>query len=167
MTSWDDFDVSTFGAGTERMRATITYEGMTPQKVFDVVGDPEKITDWMLLAEDVRVHPAKPGQDPTFNVVFAFFGDVYEEVLHWDPPHRYVYLAQGPEFPIKDYIGRIEVHESEPGRGEMIWAFYYDEIEGASYERLIPLMLPPIIEASVELLAPMIGGTAVHFVSTM
>ena len=44
---------------------------------------------------------------------------------------------------------------------------YYDEIEGDAYERLIPLMLPPIIEASVELLAPMIGGTTVHFTSTM
>jgi hypothetical protein len=99
--------------------------------------------------------------------VFAFFGDVYEEVLHWDPPHRYVYLAQGPDFPIKDYIGRIEVHESEPGSGEMVWAFYYDEIEGVAYERLIPLMLPPIIEASAKLLAPMIGGTDIQFTSTM
>ena len=165
--SWDDFDVTPHTTATERMRATITYEGLTPGQVFEVVGDPDRITDWMLLAEDVRIHPAEPGQDPTFNVVFAFFGDVYEEVLHWDPPARYVYLAQGPQFPIKDYIGRIEVHETGPGRGEMIWAFYYDRIEPQVYEPLIPLMLPPIIEASVERLAPLIGGTKVRFESFM
>ncbi len=49
----------------------------------------------------------------------------------------------------------------------MVWAFYYGEIEGVAYERLIPLMLPPIIKASVELLAPMIGGTDIQFTSTM
>jgi uncharacterized protein YndB with AHSA1/START domain len=112
VTSRDVFDTGAYEARTERMPATITYSGMTPEKVFDVVGDPEKITDWMLLAEDVRVHPAEPGQDPTINVVFAFFGDVYEEVLHWDPPHRNVYLAQGPASPalvpafVRRYSGR-------------------------------------------------------------
>ena len=45
MISWDDFDAGAYGAGTERMRATIAYEGLTPEQVFDVVGDPEKITD--------------------------------------------------------------------------------------------------------------------------
>jgi len=163
MTSWDSFDMAPFTTAPQRMKATIAFEGKTPEQVFGIMGDPERITEWFLLAKEVRIHPAVEGQDPTFNVVFTFFGDVFEEVLHWDPPNRYVYLAEGPEFPIKGYIGRIEIKETGPTSGIMRWSFHYDTIEGEEFQRIVPVFLPPVIEASLQRLAPLIGGTAVEF----
>ena len=167
MSGWDDFDITPYTSAPERMRATIPFEGMTGDEVFGVVGDPDRIADWFLLAKEVRIHPARDGEDPTFDVVFTFFGEVYEEVLLWDPPHRYVYLAQGPEFPIKDYIGRIEVEETGPASGIMRWSFHYDQIEGGEFQRIIPVMLPPVIEASLQRLSPLIGGTGFEFENRM
>ena len=167
MTSWNDFDITPYTTAPERMRATIPFRGMTADEVFAVMGDPERITEWFLLAKEVRVHPAEEGEDPSFDVVFTFFGEVNEEVLLWDPPQRYVYLARGPEFPIRDYIGRIEVEETGPETGIMRWSFHYDVIEGQEFRRIIPVMLPPVIGASLRRLAPLIGGTSFEFASRM
>jgi hypothetical protein len=167
MTNWDSFDMAPYTTAPERMKATIPFTGMSAAEVFDVMGDPERITDWFLLAKEVRIHPTESGEDPSFNVVFTFFGDVYEEVLLWNPPHRYVYLAQGPDFPIRDYVARIEVEETAPQRGVLRWAFHYDIIEGEHFERIMPVILPPIIEESLRRLAPLIGGTKVEMVTAM
>ena len=167
MTTWEDFDMVPFTSAPERMKATIPFEGTTPEQVFEIMGDPERVTDWFLLAKEIRIHPAEPGQDLTFNVVFTFFGDVYEEVLHWDPPRRYVYLADGPDFPIKGYIGRIEIEATAPDAGVMRWSFHFDDIEGDEFQRIIPVFLPPVIEESLRRLAPLIGGTSVAFESSI
>ena len=167
MTTWEDFDMVPFTSAPERMKATIPFEGTTPEQVFEIMGDPERVTDWFLLAKEIRTHPAEPGQDLTFNVVFTFFGDVYEEVLLWDPPRRYVYVAKGPNFPIRDYVARIEVEETGDRGGVVRWAFHYDTIDGEEFERIIPVMLPPIIEESLRRLAPLIGGSDVEMVTAM
>lgn len=90
-------------------------------------------------------------------MVFTFFGDVYEEVLHWDPPHRYVYLARGDDFPVKDYIAQIEVFEMADYKGIMRWNVYCDVIEGDHFQKILPVMLPAINEASIHALAPLIA----------
>lgn len=167
MQDWESFDMTPYTPATERMKATIPFTGMNAAEVFDVMGDPERITDWFLLAKEVRVHPAEPGEEASFNVVFTFFGDVYEEVLLWDPPYRYVYVAKGPDFPIRDYVARIEVEETGDRAGVVRWAFHYDVIEGEAFERIIPVMLPPIIEESLRRLAPLIGGSDVEMVTSM
>ena len=153
-----NFDISEFTSATLRMSASIDYEGKSPEEVFEIMGDPKMIPEWYLLAKEVRMHEVKDGEEASFNVVFTFFGDVYEEVLHWDPPHRYVYLAKGDDFPIKDYVAEICVQESTPGNGRMTWNVYCDVIEGEHYQRIIPVMLPPINEASMKKLAELIGG---------
>ncbi len=159
MTTTSEFDISAYTEAPLRMEARIRFEGKTPQQVFEILGDPAKIPEWYLLAKEIRMHPPADGGEASFNVVFTFFGDVYEEVLHWDPPHRYVYLAQGEEFPIKDYIAMIEVFETEPGKGEMVWKIFCDQIEGEHFRKILPAMLPPINEASIARLSPLIGGT--------
>jgi hypothetical protein len=47
------------------------------------------------------------------------------------------------------------------------WAFHYDTIDGEEFERIIPVMLPPIIEESLRRLAPLIGGSDVEMVTAM
>jgi hypothetical protein len=47
----------------------------------------------------------------------------------------------------------------------MIWRQYFDEIEGEYNSRIVPVILPPLNEASLERLAPMIGGTDVEMTS--
>jgi uncharacterized protein YndB with AHSA1/START domain len=153
-----------YTTATERIRATIPFAGMHADAVFDLMGDPERITDWFILAKEVRMHPT---DEAAFNVVFTFFGDVYEEVLHWDPPRRYVYLAQGPDFPIQDYVARIEVEETGDGTGVVRWAIHYDVIEGEAFQRVLPVMLPPVIEESLLRLARLIGGDDVEMVVSM
>ena len=98
------FDISDYTPANLRMLMTIEFEGIDPGQVFETMGDPARVTDWYLLAKDVKIHPPGPDGEANFNVEFVFFGDVFEEILLWDLPHRYVYRAQGDEFPIKGGI---------------------------------------------------------------
>jgi hypothetical protein len=143
------------------MEARIDFAGTSADEVFDVMGDPARITDWYLLAKSVKMHPVEEGDEQTFNVEFTFFGDVFEEILYWDPPRRYVYLARGDDFPIRDYVASIEVTE-RPGGGTMSWKIYFDQIEGEHFQRILPVILPAINEASMEKLSGLIGGVSCH-----
>jgi hypothetical protein len=155
-----DFDISQYTKATLRMDARIEFQGKSAEEVFDIMGDPERITDWYLLAKTVKMHPVVEGEEQTFNVEFTFFGDVFEEILYWDPPRRYVYLAQGEDFPIKDYVASIEVAENGEGGGIMSWKIYSDVIEGEHFQRILPVMLPAVNQASMEKLCDLIGGTS-------
>lgn len=152
-----DFQIGNYTSATLRMDARIQFKGKSPDEVFDVMGDPERITDWYILAKAVKMHPQGAGEEQTFNVEFTFFGDVFEEILYWDPPHRYVYLARGDDFPIKDYVACIEVTARDDG-GEMRWQIFCDHIEGEHYQRILPVILPPLNQVSMEKLSDFIGG---------
>ena len=152
------FDISEFTTAGLKMKAQIRYEGNTAERVFDVLGNPELIPQWYLLAKEVHIQEARPGEEPPFTVEFTFFGLVDEEILHWDPPRRYVYLAKGAGFPIKDYVACIEVEETDSTSGIMSWHIYCDEIEGEHFQKILPVMLPAINEASMNKLSPLIGG---------
>ncbi len=154
----EPFDISQYTPAKLRMDARIKYRGKTAAEVFEIMGDPQRITDWYLLAKTVKMHPQVEGEEQTFNVEFTFFGDVFEEILHWDPPQRYVYLAKGDDFPLKDYVACIEVEEDSPTSGTMRWAIYSDVIEGEHFQRILPVMLPAINEASMHKLSELIGG---------
>ncbi len=155
-----NFDISQYTSATLRMDARIEFRGKTAEEVFDIMGDPERITDWYLLAKTVKMHPLVEGEEQTFNVEFTFFGDVFEEILYWDPPRRYVYLARGDDFPIRDYVASIEVTEYPDGGGTMSWKIYSDVIEGEHFQRILPVILPAINEASMQKLSGLIGGTS-------
>ena len=154
----ETFSIAAYTAAPKRLSAQIRYEGMTAQGVFDVMGDPTRITDWYLLAKTVKMHPPVAGEEQTFNVEFTFFGDVFEEILLWDPPRRYVYQAKGDDFPIKDYVACIEVEADTPTTGIMTWDIHCDIIEGEHFQRVLPVMLPAINEASMRKLQVLIGG---------
>ena len=154
----ESFDIARYTQAGLKMDARISYRGYSADQVFEIMGDPERITDWYLLARQVKMHPKVDGEEQTFNVEFTFFGDVFEEILHWDPPYRYVYRARGEDFPIKDYVAKIEIEESGPERGVMSWQIYSDVIEGEEYQRILPVMLAAVNEASMHKLAPLIGG---------
>ena len=152
------FDINQFTTASLRMEASIRYEDSSAERVFEVLGDPNLIPSWYALAKEVHIHEAPPGEEPPFTVEFTFFGLVEEEILHWDPPNRYVYLAQGKGFPIKDYVACIEVTPTSHSSGTMSWKIYCDHIEGEHYQRVLPIMLPAINKASMEKLSPLIGG---------
>jgi hypothetical protein len=154
------FDITQYTSATLRMDARIEYRNKGAEEVFAIMGDPQRITDWYLLAKTVKMHPVVPGAEQTFNVEFTFFGDVFEEILHWDPPRRYVYLAKGEDFPIKDYVACIEVTEDGEGGGTMHWRIYSDVIEGEHFQRILPVILPAINQASMEKLSGLIGGVS-------
>lgn len=156
-----DFDIRAFTMAPLKFDMRIEFQGMSPDDVFEVMGDPERVKDWYLLAKEVHVHePAADGQ-VNFDVEFVLFGIVKEEILHWDVPTRYVYRAYGEDFPLKGYVALIEVQQTGVDEGVMIWRQYFDEIEGDYNSRIVPVILPPLNEASLERLAPMIGGTNV------
>lgn len=155
-----EFNITAYTSARLRLVSRIEYKGKSAVDVFDILGDPERITDWFLLAKTVKMHPNADGDEQTFNVEFTFFGDVFEEVLHWDPPSRYVYLARGEDFPIKDYVARIEVEETGPESGIMTWEIYYDKIEGEHFQRILPVILPAINKASMDKLSQFIGGVS-------
>ena len=162
-----EFDMSPFTAAPMQFDMRIRFRGKTPEEVFGIMGDPQRITDWFLLAQDVLLQPPGPDGQVDFDVVFVFFGRVREEILHWEMPARYVYSAAGKNFPIRDYVALIEINQTGPAEGEMVWKQYFDVIEGEHNQRILPVILPPIYEVSMNRLAPMIGGTCVEVNSFM
>ena len=44
----------------------------------------------------------------------------------------------------------------------MSWKIYSDVIEGEHFQRILPVMLPAINEASMENLSKLIGGVSCH-----
>jgi hypothetical protein len=147
---------------TKRIENIIEFEGLAAEEVFEVLGDPRKITDWYLLAKQVHVDELQPEE---FKVEFTFFGLVDEEILHWDPPVRYVYKAYGPDFPIKDYTAEIRIDMTDAKQGTLFWTIYYDVIEGEEFQRILPVMLPAVNEASMHKLSALIGGRSVRVTS--
>jgi len=162
-----NFDVSIYTKSALKLDMRIQFQGKTPEEVFEIMGDPERITDWYLLAKKVLLHPPNDDGQVDFDVEFAMFGLVREEILHWEMPLRYVYSAKGKDFPIKDYIALIEIRQMGEDKGELIWQQYFDHIEGEHNKRLLPVILPPINEQSLNCLAEMIGGTSVTLKSYM
>ena len=146
-------DFSCYTNAALRIRAEVDFAGHTAGDVFDILGDPSTIPDWFLLARSVA-----PRDEAGFTVDFVFFGTVEEEILHWDPPRCYVYRASGPDFPILDYVAVIEIEEHGDRGGCMRWSMYFDRVTGAEYARIWPVMLPPIVAASMYRLGPLIGG---------
>lgn len=143
----------------------VPFSGVTPSQVFEIMGDPMRVKDWYLLAKDVVLHEPDADGQVNFDVDFMLFGLVREEILHWDVPTRYVYRAVGDDFPIRDYVAMIEIEQTGPEEGVMVWRQYFDQIEGEHNQRVIPVILPPLNEASLERLAPMIGGNDVEVLS--
>ena len=160
-----EFDIGPYTSAPLRIDMRVRFSGTSPDEVFEIMGDPERIKDWYLLAKEVHLHEPDDDGQVDFDVEFVLFGLVEEEILHWDVPTRYVYRAHGPDFPLKGYVALIEVQQRGPSEGLMIWRQYFDEIEGEHNKRIVPVILPPLNKASLERLAPMIGGTDIEMSS--
>jgi hypothetical protein len=158
----EPFDMSPYTSSPLRMEATVEFQGMKPNEVFDILGDPDAITQWYPLAKSVKMYPAEDGntENDTFTVDFLFFGEVFEEILFWDYPYRYVYQAKGDGFPIKDYIACIEIRDLGEDKGLFTWKIYCNNIEGTQEQIVMPLILPPITSKAMENLSPLINGVA-------
>lgn len=163
----DDFDIRAYTSAPLKLDMRVRFRGNNPAEVFDIMGDPERIKDWYLLAKEVHLQEPDADGQVNFDVEFVLFGAVKEEILHWDVPIRYVYRAYGDNFPIKDYIALIEIQKTGEKEGVMIWRQYFDAIEGEHNQLILPVILPPLNKASLERLAPMIGGTNVELESFM
>ena len=157
-----DKTIEDFTNAPARQRAVISFSGKAGEEIFEIMGDPDRITDWYLLAKEVHHHEPGPDGEVRFNVEFTFFGDVFEEVMLWDAPNRYIYKATGPNFPIKDYVAQIAVEMTGPDTGLMTWTMYFNDIEGQEFQRILPVVLPAINEQSVAKLAPLLGGEVVE-----
>jgi hypothetical protein len=160
-----EFDMTPYSDSALKLDMRIMFKDSSPEKVFQIMGDPALLKDWYLLVENVHMHPPKSNGESDFDVDFALFGRVHEEILYWDEPNHYVYKATGNDFPIKDYVALIEVQENGPNEGVMIWRQYFDEIEGSTNQRLLPVILPAINEFSLKRLAKLIGGYEVKIES--
>lgn len=158
----DEFDILDYTTAPLKLDMRVRFKGKSPSEVFAIMGDPERVKDWYLLAKDVHLHEPDADGHVNFDVEFVLFGVVKEEILHWDVPTRYVYRAYGDGFPLKDYIALIEIRQTGDNEGIMIWRQYFDEIEGHHNQLILPVILPPLNTASLERLAPMIGGTDVE-----
>ena len=106
------------------------------------------------------MHQPNNDSSSSFNLEFTFFGDVFEKIIEWNPPIRYVYSAQKDGFPIKNYLGHFEIYKVRRDKGTLKWNMHYSHIEGQHYKKIIPVILPPIIEESINLLSPMVSGVS-------
>ena len=154
----DILDITKHTTAPLQIEANIQFKGKSPKDVFGILGNPELIPKWFLLAKEVKIHPPIKNHETTFNVEFTFFGDVFEEILEWNPPLRYVYRAKGKDFPIKDYVASFEIKVIGINEGFLYWKIYFNQIEGEHFQKIIPVILPPIIEESFKKLCPLIGG---------
>lgn len=159
------FDIKNYTEAPLMMSSVIDFEGYSCQEVFDIMGDPSKIPEWYLLAKEVKIHEPVGEEEPSFNVEFTFFGDVFEKILFWDAPNRYVYQATGKDFPITDYVAEICVESDGEKVGKMIWNIYYSRIVGDHFQKILPVILPAINQKSMENLSHLIGGTSVTIIN--
>lgn len=157
--------ISDFTGAPERQHAVIEFSGKTGSEIFEIMGDPDRITGWYLLAKEVHHHAPGTDGEARFNVEFTFFGDVFEETLLWEPPNCYFYKASGPGFPVKDHVAQIAVEMTGKDTGRMIWSMFFDKIEGQEFQRILPVILPVISEHLVAKLAPMLGGQVLECVA--
>ena len=86
------FDMSPFTSAPLRLDMHIRFSGKAPDEVFAIMGDPQRIKDWYLLAKDVHLHEPDANGQVQFDVEFAFFGLVLEEILR-----TYMQSAQLPD----------------------------------------------------------------------
>ena len=63
------FDIRDYSQAALRMQAIIEFEGKNAEEVFSIMGDPEKIPEWYLLAREIRMHPARDGEEAINNFV--------------------------------------------------------------------------------------------------
>ena len=159
------FAIGNYTSAPLRLDMEVRFTNQSPTTVFDVMGDPEQIQNWYVLAKDTVVDEQTAETELQFEVDFILFGKVREEVMLWNPPHHYVYRAFGEHFPFKDYVALIEIEETEQNAGILRWKQFFTEIEGADNQRLMPVILPHLNEVSLQRLATMINGTEVSVVS--
>ena len=158
----ETFDIRKYTTAPLQLEASIHFKGKTPEEVFEILSNPKLIPQWFLLAKVVKKCSPTESGETAFNVEFTFFGDVFEEILEWNPPIRYVYLAKGEDFPIKDYVAWIEVQETNHQEGKIHWKIYFSKIAGYHFQKIIPVIFPPIIEESFRKLCPLIGGLKIN-----
>ena len=56
------FDIRRYTRAALRMEASIDFAGKRADEVFEIMGDPERIADWYLLAKSVKMHPVEEGE---------------------------------------------------------------------------------------------------------
>ena len=159
------FDIGAFTAAPLRLDMELHFSNISPAAVFDVMGDPEQIQNWYVLAKQAVVDEKYAAAELQFDVDFILFGKIREEVLLWEPPHRYVYRAHGPTFTLEDYVALIEIEETSSNTGIMRWQQYFSSITGEDHQRLMPVILPHINEVSLNNLAGLINGSDVRVAS--
>ena len=72
------FDIADFTSAPLQMDMRIRFRDRTPEEVFDIMGDPERIKDWYLLAEAVHLHEPSEDGMVNFDVEFMLLGLVRE-----------------------------------------------------------------------------------------
>ena len=164
-TSDPPFAIGNYTSAPLQLDMELRFTNQSPAAVFDVMGDPEQIQNWYVLAKDTVVDEQTAEKELQFEVDFILFGKVREEVMLWNPPQRYVYRAFGEHFPFRDYVALIEIEEQESNTGILRWQQFFTHIEGADNQRLLPVILPHLNEVSLQRLAAMINGTDVSVVS--
>ena len=164
-TSDAPFAIGNYTSAPLQLDMELRFTNQSPAAVFDVMGDPEQIQNWYVLAKDTVVDEQTAEKELQFEVDFILFGKVREEVMLWNPPQRYVYRAFGEHFPFRDYVALIEIEEQKSNTGILRWQQFFTHIEGADNQRLLPVILPHLNEVSLQRLAAMINGTDVSVVS--
>ncbi|MBL4712663.1 MAG: hypothetical protein JKX75_09260 [Gammaproteobacteria bacterium] len=160
------FNINDYAKAPLKLEYKIYFEHYSGQEVFDILDNPELISEWYLLAENVQLNSSKGKAKESFTVDLTFFGHITEEVLYKSPPHHYVYSAKGDDFPIDGYIAEIEII-TEPcdNKGVMIFKVYYKDVLNSKFKRIIPILFPVINEASINKLAEFIGGYKVESIN--
>lgn len=93
----------------------------SPDKVWTVISDHERIPEWS-PARSVKIvsAPNGPGVGVVRRIEFGPGVSVDEEVLCYDPPHRYVYRAiRG--LPANYHLGEMRVEPTSDGGTQLFW----------------------------------------------
>ena len=113
-TSDAPFAIGNYTSAPLQLDMELRFTNQSPAAVFDVMGDPEQIQNWYVLAKDTVVDEQTAEKELQFEVDFILFGKVREEVMLWNPPQRYVYRAFGEHFPFRDYVASLRSKSKNP-----------------------------------------------------
>lgn len=127
---WSHAGIDNIGVIMANVRTELEI-GAAPGTVWDVIGNPDGLSDW---------HPAIATSvvtDGVRNCTLEGGGDLVEPIIeHSDGGRYYVYeIAQGP-FPMSAYRSKIAVEDAS-GSSRVVWEAHFEPDDAASTDEMV------------------------------
>ena len=123
------------------------------EKIWAILSDHKGMTDWMPMIKSVKITQNDPqgGEGEGCQRVCEFGGDtLYEDIVHWDPPHGYAYMIQDNHM-VNNHLGYVEIEAIDEERSKVSWYQYFVP-QGNAFKKFMMknLMMPNVLKKGLK-----------------